>query len=204
MKIETGKGWMEVIIEEDCSQDRLMEIADILRKELPAVFDEVVGDTDSYYGDFTYRGITLTLHYNTFIGISVFPKSLGNSTPVENTMVVHVCQMLYDHLGKPVDMLAKYFTPDPVQWGLRGDPHLWREMRLRASSEGVPKAHSDVERILHALFLECVGEEPENGKIIYVPRYNTGGMSGGGISCDFWLEKAFPLIMHRYLSDLPG
>ncbi|MDP8033031.1 DUF3396 domain-containing protein [Pasteurella atlantica] len=31
-----------------------------------------------------------------------------------------------------------------------------------------------------------------------VKEFNFGGMSGGGISSNFWIEKAFPLLIKRY------
>lgn len=46
------------------------------------------------------------------------------------------------------------------------------------------------------------GERPEKGKTIFIERYNTGGMSGGFVSCDFWPEKGFSLLIQRYIEEV--
>lgn len=97
--------------------------------------------------------------------------------------------------------VSKYFEDSPVQWGLRGDPHLWTDMKIKTEDVSIPSGIMAFQYILEQLFTELTGEKPERGKRIYVPRYNLGGMSSGQISCNFWLEKAFPLIIERYNSD---
>lgn len=72
--------------------------------------------------------------------------------------------------------IARLFETQPIQWGLRGE-----------------------------LFKSLVGQYPTAGKNIYVEKYDVGGMSRGMVSSDFWLQKAFPLLIERATaSDFRG
>ena len=81
------------------------------------------------------------------------------------------------------------FTPEPDQWGLRGDPFLWRLLKER---------YQAAEEILH-IFADLTGELPEPGKHYYVDQFAKThvGMSTGWISGDFWQVTAIPLLMER-------
>ena len=64
-----------------------------------------------------------------------------------------------------------------------------------------PPSTVGLERLLHALFKEITGEPIRKGKTPFVPEYDTGGVSSGMVSGDFWLEKGFPQIMQNYLDQ---
>ena len=96
MKIEINKGYTEVIIDGNCSMERFYKIADILHTTLGISFKNKISDLDSCYWDFIYKETTLTLHYNTYAGISVFPKFLTNATSLDNQIVVEVYQALFN------------------------------------------------------------------------------------------------------------
>ena len=91
---------------------------------------------------------------------------------------------------------AKIFE-EPAQYGLRGDPYLWRELRVRYESTPV-RTIADFRKMILQCFVEITGHDPSPGKDFLVPEYDFGGMSGGGISSDFWLEKGFPLLEKRF------
>lgn len=100
------------------------------------------------------------------------------------------------------NFVSKYFENPPFQWGLRGDPYLWEEMKLKFNQENIPTTANDLDKLLRKKFKELTGELPEKGKTIYVDRYNVGsGMSSGTISSDFWLDTGFPLIFQRYIDQ---
>ena len=101
----------------------------------------------------------------------------------------------------PKGLVSKYFDPEPFQWGLRGDPHLWREMKQKAQSTNIPTTANELEKLLHKFFKQLTGESPARGKNIYVKKYDTGGMSRGMVSSDFWLENGFSLIIQRYIES---
>lgn len=97
---------------------------------------------------------------------------------------------------------AKFFEHPPKQWGLRGDPFLWDEIKSSFEKINLPVSSSEFERLLHKSFKQLTGEKPEQGKTIFIERYNSGAMSGGFVSCDFWMEKGFSLLIQRYIEEV--
>jgi hypothetical protein len=94
--------------------------------------------------------------------------------------------------------VSNYFDNPPIQWGLRGDPFLWNEMRTKIDTVNAPTTAKEFEDLLHKLFAELTGEKAKPGRNIFVPRYDLGGMSRGLVSSDFWLERGFHLIIQRF------
>ncbi len=100
MKIDNSKGWTEAIVAENCSKQTFLKIAGIIQMSLDVFFQNKVSDTDSIYWDFTYKEIELTLHYNTYVGISIFPKALTIATNSDNQVVLDLSKTLSDDLEK--------------------------------------------------------------------------------------------------------
>ena len=202
MRIDNINVWTEAIIKEEYSFGEFNKIAGILQSTFDIVFLDKINDTDSSYWDFLYQDQELTLHSNTFIGISIFPKSLTNANNSENQSVLDLFQKLADiyiKLNNTSKYVAKYFDPEPIQWGLRGDPALWRDMKVKTASMNIPVSGNDFEKLLYKLFKELTDEIPLKGKNIYLKKYETLGMSNGVVCCDFWLDKGFSLLIQRYI-----
>lgn len=115
-------------------------------------------------------------------------------------------------MNHTVDQL---FTPEPVQWGLRGDPYLWREMERRAAGEILPVGIAAVEESLHALICTILGTEWQRfiaQDRVYHPDLAHGGMSSGYVKVSTWIERLIPLLLARakalhdysWLSAPPG
>lgn len=94
--------------------------------------------------------------------------------------------------------LACLFDSEPFQWGLRGDPFLWREMKERIKFSLSINTAVDFEDHLHRLFLELTNVKLENNGSVFIERYNIGGMSSGYVSTEFWLKTGFPLLVARF------
>lgn len=101
----------------------------------------------------------------------------------------------------PKDFVSKVFDPEPIQWGLRGDPYLWRDMKEKTATVNFPNSENEFEKLLFKLFKELTGEVPQKGKNIYMKKYESIGMSKGMVSCDFWLQKGFSLLIQRYIES---
>ena len=95
---------------------------------------------------------------------------------------------------------STYFDVEPQQWGLRGDPFLWEELKAAFQKINVPVSALELERLLHQYFNELTGEPPKRGKTIFVERYSKGGMSSGKVSSDFWLETGFATVIQRHIA----
>jgi hypothetical protein len=104
-----------------------------------------------------------------------------------------------------VNPFSVLFTPEPFQWGLRGDPFLWRAMARALRSRPFPDTDSQLDALIEAEFERLTGSPlPEENSAsdsdsIYVKRYAQGGMSSGHISPHFWRLTALPLLRSRFL-----
>jgi molybdenum cofactor cytidylyltransferase len=204
MKIDNSKGWTEGVINENCSIDEFRKIAGILQSSFDISFKNKINDTDTFYWDFVHKDQELTLHFNIFLGVSFFPKSLTNATNAENQSVLDLYQQLIDILEKLNDInryVSKFFYPEPIQWRLRGDQPLWRDMKVKTVRTNIPISSNDFEKLLYKLFKELTGELPQKGKNIYLKKYETIGLSNGVVCSDFWLDKGFSLLIQRYIES---
>ena len=97
-------------------------------------------------------------------------------------------------LASPLEPL---FFHEPKQWGLRGDPYLWRELKALVTSK---KADSldEFEKLLLSGYEKLTKKSLKQNEEILVERYNFGGMSGGFVSSNFWIQTGMPLLLERY------
>lgn len=100
--------------------------------------------------------------------------------------------------------ISQLFEDKPTQWGLRGDPHLWEEMRIRLELIPMPEISADLERILRSVFMELTGGRWDSFESVFVARYDKGGISSGMVSPEFWKDEAIPLLLSRYDSTKGG
>lgn len=100
--------------------------------------------------------------------------------------------------GESLGSIGDLFEPEPEQWGLRGDPLLWRELRGRLSGMPLPRRESQLWLVLEDAFQEAVGHPLWRCDEAYVERFAHGGMSSGYISQEFWTRRGFPLVVSRF------
>lgn len=97
--------------------------------------------------------------------------------------------------------VAALFDDEPEQWGLRGDPFLWRELAGELGAVELPQSASELATILEAAFHERVGTSLDSTEeSVVVQRFSKGGMSSGHVSLVFWRDEVFPLLLERYRS----
>ncbi|MFM2361657.1 MAG: DUF3630 family protein [Sphingobacteriales bacterium] len=94
LTLRTDFGCTEAVIDDDCGQKRFYEVADILCDELNIKFVNKLDDFDSLVWEFNYKGHTLTLHYNIYTGISIYPRKFREAVRKENDAVVEVARYL--------------------------------------------------------------------------------------------------------------
>jgi hypothetical protein len=98
MKIDNANGWTEVIIDENCSTEKFYKVAGILHTTLDITFTTKISDLDSIYWNFIYKGTELTLHYNNYMGVSIFPTALTNAVTLDNKTVTELGEILSEYL----------------------------------------------------------------------------------------------------------
>lgn len=96
-----------------------------------------------------------------------------------------------------VQSVSKIFEQKPEGWGLRGDPCLWDELQQVFTTIPLPCSKTCFIHHFEKFFYELTNHSFNSGSIFWVERYNHGGMSGGGISVEFWQKNLLPLLITR-------
>jgi len=94
------------------------------------------------------------------------------------------------------------FRPEPMGWGHRGDPYLWRAMANRLGDAPLPTTTAALVAMLEANFAEITGHSMDAEQPFRIESLAQGGMSSGGISPEFWRRIALPLLLERYRQAL--
>jgi hypothetical protein len=99
---------------------------------------------------------------------------------------------------QPEKTLARLFEDEPRQWRLRGDPHLWREMKATLESYDYPSTEEQFTTLLEQTYQHLTGMPLSHQEPFFIERFSHGGMSSGYVSPQFWAEIAIPLLRARY------
>jgi hypothetical protein len=95
--------------------------------------------------------------------------------------------------------VADLFDPEPEQWGLRGDPWVWRALRDHLGESYLPPSVGEVEAMLYTAFDRIVAVDlaTETAPAIYREEFAHGGMSSGHIHLETWRAELLPLLIDR-------
>ena len=114
LTLRTDFGCTEAVIDDDCGLKRFYEVASILSDDLDIQFTQKTDDFDSVMWDFLYKGHILTLHYNIYTGISIYPRKFREAPRKDNDAVVEVEKFLEkqinDQYGKTVYVVRLYIV----------------------------------------------------------------------------------------------
>lgn len=80
------------------------------------------------------------------------------------------------------DCVSVIFNEPPTQWGLRGDPYVWRELENHFSTKLLPCSIEFFIKEFHSAFEKFTDCKLDAKGDIFVPRYDQGGMSSGMVS----------------------
>jgi hypothetical protein len=94
LTLRTDFGCTEAVIDDDCGLKRFYEVANILADDLDINFNQKTDDFDSLMWDFAFKGHVLTLHYNIYTGISIYPRKFREAPRKDNEAVVEVARFL--------------------------------------------------------------------------------------------------------------
>ena len=93
--------------------------------------------------------------------------------------------------------VADLFEHKPQNWGLRGDPYLWEDMKQSFSSIMLPVSTEVFIEKFRDEFEKITGMPLTQDCRPLVPEYSDGGMSAGQVRGRFWLDVALPLLLER-------
>lgn len=98
--------------------------------------------------------------------------------------------------------VGSLFSPPPAQWGLRGDPYLWKDLSRVFRPVPLLDSADTLKAMLEAAFLALTAQPISTMEdMFHVERYAHGGMSSGHIAPDFWRERGFLLILERFIAQ---
>lgn len=95
--------------------------------------------------------------------------------------------------------VSTIFDPEPLQWGLRGDPFLWEYLKEQYQDTPLPYSPKALQEDVLRIFSTLTGALTAPGEDYFVEQFAQThvGMSTGWLSGDFWLNTAIPLLMQR-------
>ncbi len=98
--LSTTNGGTEAVIDDNCGIKKFYAIADTLTEHLKIQFMNQIDDADSLDWDFKYKDQFLTLHYNIFNGVSIFPQltKIAKRKPSDDVAVIEVANFLRKHI----------------------------------------------------------------------------------------------------------
>jgi hypothetical protein len=100
--------------------------------------------------------------------------------------------------------VAALFEPEPAQWGLRGDPYVWRALAAHLTGTYLPPSAAEIESMLYAAFnrLVAVDLASDTNSSVYREEYAHGGLSSGHVSLDTWRVHLMPMLVERAVGRL--
>lgn len=94
--------------------------------------------------------------------------------------------------------ISGIFEEEPIQWGLRGDPFLWRELKERFQNIEMPETSEKLRELIEKEYELSTGHPISYEKHFGVERFKSHGMSSGGVSPEFWATRGIPLLVSRH------
>ncbi|RYD80065.1 MAG: DUF3630 family protein [Sphingobacteriales bacterium] len=91
--LKTQSGATEAVIDDNCGISKFYAVANALCDDLQVQFMNQVDDADTLDWDFKYKDQFLTLHYNIFNGVSIYPQQPENKKS-KNKLVMEVANFL--------------------------------------------------------------------------------------------------------------
>jgi hypothetical protein len=84
----------EIIVCSDCSYDDFVAVAALVSNSLGINYLEKIGDYESQYWNFEFEGISITIHYNLYLGISIFPEKKQVPAEIKNQTIIQIFEKL--------------------------------------------------------------------------------------------------------------
>lgn len=84
----------EIVVCSDCSYNDFVSVAEIVKHSLDINYLKKIGDYESHYWDFEFDGVSITIHYNLYLGISIFPKKEQTPTEIRNQTMIEIFDKL--------------------------------------------------------------------------------------------------------------
>lgn len=129
---------------------------------------------------------------------------------VDETVHKQIRAALWVQCPPPVGSgtVGALFERQPIQFGLRGDTYLWRELRARFADTPLPDSWFTLRTLITNAIEQVIGEPltsreatpwHDNTAAVYVPEFDPGhGMSAGAVHLPWWIHTGVPILLDRY------
>lgn len=94
LTLRNDYGCVEAVIDENCGFEKFYGIAGLLTDKLQVNFTNKIDDMNTSYWDFNFKGHKLTLHYNIYDGVSIFPVRHRDAVARDNEAIKELAYML--------------------------------------------------------------------------------------------------------------
>lgn len=94
LTLRTNLGHTEAVIADDGSLKQFYHVADVLSRDFKVSFSHKEDDFDTIDWEFRFKGHNMTLHYNIYNGISLFPTKTRDALNKDNKAVVELAGIL--------------------------------------------------------------------------------------------------------------
>ena len=101
LSLRTSLGCTEAVLSDNASLNLFYQVAGIINEDLHIKFLNKEDEFEAINWDFKYKGHLLTLRYDIYNGISVFPTRTQAAQPKENLAVVELANILDGKLFNP-------------------------------------------------------------------------------------------------------
>lgn len=98
LALRTSLGCAEVIIADDGNLQFFYQVANLLEDDFQIKFLNKEDEFDSISWDFRYKGYQLTLHYNIYSGILLFPTKTREAGYKENKSVMELAELIEEKM----------------------------------------------------------------------------------------------------------
>lgn len=94
--------------------------------------------------------------------------------------------------------IGELFYVTPGRYGLRGDAHLWGELKERFATVPMPATSQALRAALVAAIEHRIGTPLATGEYsVHIPALDHGGMSGGHVHFAWWRDTCLPMLLER-------
>ncbi len=94
LTLRTNFGNTEAVISDSGTLRLFYKVAAVINDDLKLKFTHKEDEFDSINWEFRYKGHQLTLHYNIYNGISVFPTQARDAMHKDNKAVVELASLI--------------------------------------------------------------------------------------------------------------
>ena len=98
LNLRIALGCTEAVIDDDGGLKKFYHVADLLSRYFNIQFTRKEDDFDTINWEFHFRGVRLSLHYNIYTGISLFPLDAKQGDKNGNHAVVELASGLENKL----------------------------------------------------------------------------------------------------------